>query len=72
MDERDLCSRHPGLHELGADILIYVEPFRVRRRKVAENELSAAFLLAGLPYADDAGYGALNLRLDLGLCRRID
>jgi hypothetical protein len=65
MDERDLRSRHSGLHELGADILIYVEPFRVRRREMAEDELSAAFLLAGPPDADDAGYGAINLPLDL-------
>ena len=68
MDERDLCSRHSRLDELGTDILIYVESLRVRRRKIAENELSAAFLLAGPPDADYARYGAINLRLDLGLC----
>jgi hypothetical protein len=72
VDERDLCGRHSGLDQLGTDILIYVEPFRVRRRKVAENELSAGFLLAGFPHADYASYGALDFRLDLGLCVRID
>ena len=45
MDERDLGGRHPGPDELGTDILIDVEPLRVRRRKVAENELSAALLV---------------------------
>jgi hypothetical protein len=49
MDERDLRRRDSSLDELGTDIVINVESVRVRRRKVAEDELSA--------YSDDVNTG---------------
>ena len=70
MDERDLRGRDTRLDELRTDIVINVESFRIGRRKVAEDELSAsARFCVAFQIADDASNGAINLRLDLGLVR---
>jgi hypothetical protein len=67
MDERDLAAGTPALDELRTDIVVDVEPFRIGRRKVAEDELraSARFWVA-CQIADDARNGAIDLRLDSG------
>jgi len=60
MDERDLCCRHlPG--RAWNDIFINVESLRVRRRKVAENELCGSVPSRWPPYTDYPSYGGSTL-----------